>query len=172
MELRTSRLIMRPHAVEDFEPSARLWSEEEVVRHISGRPSTREESWSRVLRYIGHWSALRYGYWAVFEAATGRFAGEVGFADYHREIEPSLQGMPELGWVIAPHLQGRGYANEAVLAAIEWGERHLAAPRIACMIAPENAVSIRVAEKSGFVRTCETTYRGMPTLLFERPLAR
>lgn len=61
--LETERLILRGHGVDDFGDSAAMWAEPEVVRHIGGRPFTREESWSRLLRYIGHWSALGFGYW-------------------------------------------------------------------------------------------------------------
>ena len=36
------------------------------------------------------------------------------------------------------------------------------------MIAPENTASIRLAEKIGFVKKLETTYKGEPTLVFYR----
>lgn len=171
MEIRTERLTMRPHCLDDFAASAKLWADDDVVRHITGRPSTREESWGRLLRYIGQWQALGFGYWVVSETASGAFVGEVGFGEYHREIEPPLEGIPELGWVVMPAAQGKGYATEAVRAAISWAQEHLAATRTACIIDPENRVSIRVAEKCGFRFVRETTYRGQPTLLFERDLA-
>ena len=50
------------------------------------------------MRYSGHWAILGFGYWVVRDTQSGRFLGEVGFADYHREIEPSLHGTPEIGW--------------------------------------------------------------------------
>jgi RimJ/RimL family protein N-acetyltransferase len=163
--------MLRPHRLEDFEPSAALWADEAVVRHISGRPSTRELSWSRILRYIGHWTALGYGYWVVREIDTGRFVGEVGFADYRRTMEPSLAGTPELGWVISPDAWGKGYATEAVKGAIAWAQTGLDSfSRIACIIAPENLASIRVAEKCGFDLVAETTYQDLPTLLYDRPI--
>ena len=40
--------------------------------------------------------------------------GEVGFADMKREITPSLEGMPEIGWALMPVAQGKGIASEAV----------------------------------------------------------
>ena len=77
---------MRLHRIEDFDASAAMWADPEIVRHISGVPATREQSWARIMRYRGHWSLLDYGYWVVEDRATGMFIGEVGFADYHREI--------------------------------------------------------------------------------------
>jgi RimJ/RimL family protein N-acetyltransferase len=39
-----------------------------------------------------------------------------------------------------------------------------------CIIAPDNAPSVRVAEKAGFRRWRETTYHGQPTLVFSGPV--
>jgi RimJ/RimL family protein N-acetyltransferase len=164
----TERLILRGHGPDDFPDSLALWTDPEVTRFIGGKPSTREEVWARLLRYAGHWAMLRFGYWAVTEKATGRFLGEVGFADFRREIEPSLDGVPETGWVIAPHAHGKGYATEAVRAAIAWGETHFGHGRTACIIAPENGPSIRVAEKCGYREFSRTTYKDKPTIMFMR----
>ena len=169
--IETERLIMRPHRLDDFESVAAMWAEPEVVRHISGRPSTPELSWARLLRYAGHWALLGYGYWAVQERDTGAFVGEVGYADYHREIEPSLDGIPELGWFVASSAHGKGVTTEATRAAVAWGEAHFTVPRIACIIAPENLASIRVAEKCGFRLLQETQYQGQPTLMYMRELS-
>ncbi len=65
-----------------------MWGVRIVTRHIGGRPFTAEESWSRLLRYAGHWYLLGFGYWAVVERGTNRFVGEVGFADFHRRHHP------------------------------------------------------------------------------------
>lgn len=170
--LETARLRLRAHDAGDFGESAAMWGDPEIVRHIGGRPSTREEAWGRLLRYPGHWALLGFGYWAVEEKATGAFIGDVGFADYRREIEPPLDGMPELGWVLARRGHGKGYATEAAQAALGWGDVHLGAARTACIIAPENRASVRVAEKCGYELAAETTYMGEPTLLFTRAARR
>jgi len=163
---------MRQPRLDDFAASAAMWSDPEIVRHISGTPSTLEQSWSRLLRYIGHWTALGFGYWIVEESATGAFAGEVGFARYRREIIPPID-VPELGWMIVRDAHGKGYATEAARAAIAWGERRLGGTaEIACIVAPENVASIRVAEKCGFAFACKTTYMTLPTHVYKRDLAR
>ncbi len=48
--LETARLTLRPHRLDDFDAHAALWADEDVVRFITGVPSTREQSWSRMLR--------------------------------------------------------------------------------------------------------------------------
>ncbi len=164
----TPRLRLRGHAASDLHECVRLWADERVVRHILGRPSTMEEAWSRLLRYAGLWSLLGFGYWLVEERATGAFVGEVGLADFRRDIEPSFDGALEAGWVLHPDAQGRGFATEAVRAALDWSDGHLGRRRVACMVAPENTPSLRVAEKCGFREFARTAYKGEPTILLER----
>ncbi|SMF76575.1 GNAT family N-acetyltransferase [Allosphingosinicella indica] len=166
--LATERLILRAPEAGDLDASAAMWGNEEVVRYVGGKPSTREETWARILRAHGLWSLLGYGYWAVTERVSGRFVGDVGFADFHRAIEPSIDGIPEMGWVLDVWSHGRGYAGEAVAAALQWADEILKAPLTACIIAPENAASIRVADRAGFRRFAAGEYRSAPTLIFHR----
>ncbi|MQT13336.1 GNAT family N-acetyltransferase [Segnochrobactrum spirostomi] len=149
VRLETERLVLDAHGTGHFEALCVLWSDPQVVRHI-GKPSTPTECWARLLRYRGLWALLGFGYWAVTEKASGRFVGDLGFADFHRPIDPPIHGLPEAGWVLAPWAQGRGYASEALAAALGWLDGTTAHRRTACLIAPENRASVRVAEKAGF----------------------
>ncbi len=168
--LDTARLTLRGHAPADFDDCLALWGDPLVTRHIGGRPLSGEEVWARLLRYAGLWALLGYGYWVVRERDTGRFVGEVGLADFRRDLVPPLDGTPEAGWVLAPSGHGRGYATEAVRAALAWYDAgHAGGPgRTVCLISPENAASIRVAEKCGYREVARAVYRGEATLLFER----
>jgi len=166
--LETDRLRLRPHRPEDFVYSAAMWADAKITEHIGGKPQNEEESWTRFLRYAGHWQVMGFGYWVVEEKASGNFLGEVGFADYKRDIQPSLKGVPEIGWALAAHAHGQGFATEAVRAAVAWGDEHFPTKRTACIIAPENAASLRVAEKCGYREFQRTTYKGKPALMFER----
>lgn len=166
-QLETNRLILRRHRLGDFKDCAAMWADPAVTRFI-GRPHTREESWARLLRYAGHWALLGYGYWAVEEKASGDYIGDVGFSELKRTIEPSIDGLPEMGWVLAARAHGRGYATEAVGAAIAWGEAHLDVARFVCLIHPENHASLRIAEKSGFREYGRATYKEQPAVLLQR----
>lgn len=166
--LETERLILRAHRLEDFEPSAAMWGDEEVTRFIGGKPFTPEEVWQRMLRYPGHWALLGFGYWVLEEKATGAFVGEAGLLNLNRSIEPPLGDAPEAGWVLAPTAQGKGYATEAMTCAIAWTEAQLLPSRTVCMISPQNTPSIRVAEKLGYREYVRTAYKGSPTILLER----
>ena len=166
--LATERLSFRGHRRGDLAELAALWGSAEVTRYIGGRPFSEEEVWTKLLRNVGHWSVMGFGYWVVEERSSGRFVGEVGLADLRREIEPAILGTPEIGWVLAPWAHGRGYATEAARAAITWAEAHLGSRRTVCLIDPENLASIRVARKCGYVELARTTYKLQPTIVFER----
>lgn len=164
--LETARLRLRAHRPDDFAGCLAIWSDPEVVRHIGGKPSTGEEAWRRLLTYAGLWSLLGFGYWAIEERPSGAYVGDIGFAEFQRGIEPSLRGMLECGWALARAAHGQGYASEALAAIEAWRRAHFPERRAACIIAPANLASIRVAGKAGLRRWCETTYHGEPTLVF------
>ena len=110
---------------------------------------------------------LGYGYWAVAEKSSDRYIGELGFADFKRDIQPSIKGIPELGWALASHSHGKGYATEALRAAIEWGADNLPGDRTVCIISPSNEASLKVAEKLDFKEASRITKNSEPEILFE-----
>ena len=168
-KLATERLVLRGHRIEDFDNCLAMWSDADVTRFIGGRPFSEEEVWARLLRYIGHWQLLGFGYWLVEAQDSGKFMGEVGFADFHRQITPSFAGIPEIGWAFAVRAHGQGFATEAVTAAIAWGDRHFGErATTGCMIHPDNLASIRLAEKCGYTEFCRSFYKDHPSVIFRR----
>jgi RimJ/RimL family protein N-acetyltransferase len=169
-ELATDRLVLRGHTLDDFDDSAALWADPQVVQYIGGQPSSREVTWSRLHRYVGHWVLLAFGFWVARDRASGRFVGELGLADFRRDIEPPL-AFPEAGWVLAPWAHGRGLATEGMRAVLGWADAELPAAGTVCIIDPPNVASVRVAEKLGYRRIDERTYKGGRCAVFERPRA-
>jgi len=145
-----------------------MWSDPVINRYTTGEPLSPEEAWAKTLRNAGLWSVLGYGYWAIEEKAGGEFVGETGFADFHRNIEPSITGVPELGYIICSRVHGKGYATEAARAAIEWLDQQLKPERTVCLIHDGNAASIRLARKCGYREFQRTQYKGHNVILFER----
>lgn len=164
----SDRLILRPHHVDDFADVAALWAEPEVVKFISATPSTKSESWSRLLRYIGHWQALNYGYWVVCDRNDGSFLGEVGFADYQRDITPALPAVPEAGWVLAPKAHGRGIATEAVGRIHQWADSECDWEQTVAIFAADHLVSQNVARKLGYQAAGEAEHSGAKIKVMSR----
>lgn len=149
-----------------------MWQDPVVVRHFGGAPVSPEDSWNRLLRYAGHWLFNGYGLWAVEELETGAYVGDVGLFEGRRGLGSRFDGAPEAGWVLLPAGHGKGYAREAMSAALRWGESVHGWPRTVCMIDPENAASLRTAAALGYAEFDVQTYRGGDLMLLERLAAR
>jgi RimJ/RimL family protein N-acetyltransferase len=170
--IETPRLRLRGHRLSDFPDCAAMWGDAVVTRYIGGRPFTTEETWARFVRYAGFWQLLGYGFWAAEEKATGVFVGELGFANFNREMQPPLGDVPEAGWVFASAVHGKGYATEAMRAAVGWIDGQVASGHTACIIDPGNLQSIRVAEKCGYGEERRSEYKGSPVIVFTRSTRR
>src|SRR5258706_5664508 len=166
-ELTTDRLRLRPFRSKDFETHAAICSDGEVMRYIRAGALSRVDSWWQMARYMGHWQLRGYGLWALIERATDRLVGHLGFLD------PEGGHGFELGWVLAREAWGKGYALEGTRAAVGHAFTVLGRERIVCLIQPENARSIPVAERLGARPRGETEESGRRLLVFEivRPAA-
>lgn len=166
--LTTERLLLRPHGVDDFSGCAAMWRDTQVIKYTTGRESTPQQTWQRLLAYRGHWALLGFGYWAIECKSTHRYVGELGFADFHRDFEPSIEGVPEIGWALAPEVHGRGYATEALREVIAWGDGHLSGTRTVCIIHRDNTASLRLAHKFGYAAVLRAATEDEPRALLAR----
>jgi RimJ/RimL family protein N-acetyltransferase len=170
--IETARLRLRGYRYEDLSDSVAMWADPKVAQFISGRASTEQQTWSRLLSYIGHWALMGFGYWVIEEKATGEFVGDVGFADFKRDIAASMRGKPELGFALVSRFHGKGYATEAVRAVLAWADAELPEPATVCLITPQNAASIHVVEKCGYKMLENGLYNNQPVLFLQRDAPR
>ncbi|WP_198157296.1 GNAT family N-acetyltransferase [Candidatus Nucleicultrix amoebiphila] len=110
---------------------------------------------------------MGFGYWRVEEKSTQRFVGDVGFADFKRDMIPALES-PEMGCALAYPFHGQSYGYEAVKAVTAWGDAYLKEKKTCCIIRPENLPSLRLAEKCGYQQQHLTSYKGHETLVLSR----
>src|SRR3569623_3641454 len=165
--LETERLRLRPYSPADFDDYARMWSDPQVVKFIGGVPFTREQSWTRFLRQLGMWQAMGFGFWVLEHKASGAFAGEGGFHEVRRALQPSIEGSMEAGWGLTAPMQGQGLAEEAMRAAVAWASAHGVGDWLTAIIDLENGASRRVAAKLGFTEREPAIYNGKPLTIFE-----
>lgn len=168
--LSTTRLLLRAHRPEDFPAYAAMRADENISRWTAGpgKPLSRAEAWPKFLLHRGHWAMMGYGFWAVEEKASGAMIGEVGFINMLRDYDPSVNGIPEIGWMLASAAQGKGYATEATRQCLVWGRAHFGPIRVIASINVENRASIRVAEKCGFTECLRRDFNGRPSVFFDR----
>jgi RimJ/RimL family protein N-acetyltransferase len=166
--LETERLRLRCHRAGDLENMLAMWCEPGVFRFIAGKPSTREDIWRGLLRHLGQWQVKGFGFWVLEHKATAAFVGEAGFLDCKRDVVPSMDETPEVGWALHPRFHGQGLATEAMTAILAWGDQNLDQPTTACIVSPENAPSIVLATKLGYKQIAATTYKNEATLMMQR----
>ena len=166
--IETQRLRLRAPRAEDFEAYLAIWSEPAVFRFTLGVAPAREDAWMRYLRNLGHWALMGVGTWLIEERASGRIIGDVGIFDFKRTVTPSLEGKLEIGWVLSGAAHGEGFASEAARAAINWLNRERGEQEIYCIISPENASSLRLAEKLNFKPISSTIYKSHAIIMLRR----
>ena len=168
--IETARLRLRAFREDDLDRWSAVMADPATVRYLGAEPFGREDTWRRALLSTGLWTILGYGYWVAERNEDGLVVGQIGFADFKRDMTPSIEGLPEMGWIVAPQAQGRGYATEAALAALAWADEAMAGREIVAIISHGNDASVRIAEKTGFAIREEALYKAEPILLFRRHL--
>lgn len=142
--LETERLILRPPRVEDFPRWAAFHQEEETMRFIGGVQAP-AVTWRSIMAMGGMWALTGEGMFSVIEKETGQWIGRIG--PLHHYEWPGK----EVGWSLMREAQGRGYAVEAAVAAMDYAFDALEWRDVIHCIAPENLASARLADRLGSI---------------------
>jgi RimJ/RimL family protein N-acetyltransferase len=111
--LETERLILRPPAAEDFDAWAAFAADPESTAFLGG-VQPRALAWRSFAAMAGAWALYGFGMFSLIEKGTGRWLGRIG--PWHPDGWPGR----EVGWGVARAAEGRGYAYEAAVAAMDW----------------------------------------------------
>lgn len=143
--LHTERLSLRALHPIDAEDMFDYASREDVTRYLLWSAHKSEAHTRDYIRYIQSRYQLGDFYdWAIIDHESRRMIGTCGFARIDTENDSA-----EIGYVLNPDFQGRGYATEASARVIEFGFSTLGLNRIAARFMQGNNASLRVMEKLG-----------------------
>ena len=148
VQLRTERLILRKHRIEDAKVLHRNFGMDPVMYEYSGwNPyATEQMAEETVRRFINSYEDSRfYGWAAEYE---GELIGTVGAYDFDQE-DSSI----EIGCSIERKSWGKGFAGEAVTAVLKYLTEHEGISLVRAWCAAENTGSRKVMEKAGMVCT-------------------
>jgi RimJ/RimL family protein N-acetyltransferase len=160
--LETDRLTLRMLRESDLDAYAEMCADPEIMRYIGdGQPLLRPMAWRNLAMMVGHWSLRGYGLWAAQERSSGTLVGRIGF------WSPEGWHGFELGWMLRRSFWGRGYATEGARAALQFAFTQLKQPQVISLIHPENAASIRVAQRLGERLLGPTEVMGKPALIYQ-----
>jgi RimJ/RimL family protein N-acetyltransferase len=148
IELESERLRMTQVAEADWEFFHRVHTTAEVMRYISD-PLTDEEIRARFdVRLLPwdkeqpHWLSL-----VIREKSSGAAAGITGMRP---EWMPYQQA--EVGFLLLPEFQGRGYAGESLSSVISFAFGECRFHKLKALVTGGNEPSCRALERVGFQR--------------------
>jgi len=162
--------MLRRILPEDLPFFTRIHALPEVARHLypEGRPRSPEETATWLQNTLASYEQLSLGYLAVLRKEDGALIGRCGLMDMvvetaapeHRirrgwfglgraPADVELTFECELGYTFDPAVWGQGFATEAACCVRDYARDVLRLPYAISAILPENALSRRVAERSG-----------------------
>ncbi len=152
----TDRLLLRGFRKRDRAPWAAMNADPDVMRHFPALLS-RAEADGVMDRVNAKIAERGIGFWALERKADGCFLGFAGLNQVAHE-NLSICGEWEVGWRLARHAWGQGYASEAGGFALDHGLRVLGLGRILAYTACTNTLSERVMQRLGMVRRADMDF--------------
>ncbi len=149
--LTTARLRLEPFADSHLDELQEMNGDPEVMRFITGRPQTLEETREGIERVKKRWAELGYAWWSFFEIGTGRIIG----AGCIQHLGNDAANPLELGYRLRSDKWHQGFATEAARAMAAFAFDMLDAKELTAICDPENVASSKVMQRLGM------RYRGV-----------
>ncbi len=143
MEIRTPRLILRSARPDDLDGMHAVLSDPRATRWWSTPP---HETLEQTRVWLDGMIANGPDHPDFVVELDNRVIGKAGFYE-----------MPDVGYILHPDVWGQGLASEAVGAAVDHAFATRDVGTLTADVDPENAASIRLLERLGFVRTGSAT---------------
>jgi RimJ/RimL family protein N-acetyltransferase len=158
--IETERLRLRAFSPGDLDALVEIYGDPETQR-FTGGVYTRAQTAARLERLIALPRTQGFGLYAVLEGE--RLVGRAGF------IAQEVEGVAELelAWMFSRAVWGRGYATETAAALRDFWLHQMSQPRLISLIHPDNARSIRVAERIGSRYARDVDFKGQRVKLFQ-----
>jgi aminoglycoside 6'-N-acetyltransferase len=143
----TDRLLLRPFRLDDLHALHDLRTRPDVLRHLYWPPATVEQVREVIdqrltmTKLVGDNDCLVL---AVELRDTGRMVGEVDL-----RLSSVEHRHAELGVILHPDVQGRGFAAEAASALLDLAFIRMGLHRVIAQTNARNTASIRVLRKLG-----------------------
>ncbi len=143
--LATERLRLRPFRTSDVKALHALYGDAENLRYWGVDPSPSLEETKRMMRWHVTCRPFHYALWAVEEKKSRKL---VGMINYHKRDRRERR--VDVGWMMLPARQGKGYMTEAGRALLRYLIDKLKIHKVEALIRPENKPSAALAKRLGF----------------------
>jgi ribosomal-protein-alanine N-acetyltransferase len=144
----TARLVLREITEEDAQQIFFLRSDTRVMEFLDRPMLQSEQEGLELTRKIIDGVVKNEGItWGISLKNEKKLVGTIGFWQITKE-----HFRAEIGYMLHPDLQGKGYMHEAIKGVIGYGFTKLGIHSIEANVNPNNTASIKLLEKNGFVR--------------------
>lgn len=161
--LTTPRLRLEPQADAHLEQLFAINSDPEVMRYITGKPDTREDTQRMLDKVKARWAEFGFSWWSFFEIETGEIIGTGCVQHLGRDPKNPL----ELGWRLRRDKWHQGFASEAAERMARFAFEDLQAPLLCAVCDPANAGSSRVMERLGMHYRANERWYDMDCAVYE-----
>jgi ribosomal-protein-alanine N-acetyltransferase len=158
LNIMINRVFIREHISSDADAYIEWQTDTGIARYLSWLPRSRieaEASLRKAIEQQNQTDRTRF-YFAVVLHETQEVIGEVGFT-----LSEPLQA--SCGWFMRTDFQGQGYATEAVKQMIRYAFNSISLEVLMASCRRENAGSVRVMGKCGFILEKESERRSWYT---------
>lgn len=146
--LTTERLELRAISQDDAPALYEIFADAEVTRYWSRPPLVSPaEAQTLVEKGAAGWSSRSRLQWGITLRGQGRVIGTATLMSWDRDHRRA-----ELGYALRRDRWGQGIVGEALAEVLRFGFQRMELHRIYADTDPNNAASIRVLERLGFVR--------------------
>jgi RimJ/RimL family protein N-acetyltransferase len=149
--LTTARLRLEPLANEHLTGLHAVNTDPEVMRYISGRPETLDETMASIQRVSQRWATYGFSWWTFIELASGEVVGAGCIQHLSRNPANPL----EIGWRLRRDRWRKGLAFEAAVRMARFAFDTLGTPLLTAVCHPANIASASLMKKLGM------RYRGL-----------
>lgn len=148
----SSRIQLREYFPEEQELYHKWISDPIIMRFLDWKTQSVQESQQRFLEVLHQkHTAPRYEYYlAIVDKKSGLFLGNAGISFLEQSFATA-----EIGWIVLPEFQNRGYATEAGTILMEMAKSNPKCRKIIAECDCENKGSERVMQKLGMLKTLE-----------------
>lgn len=144
--LQTDRLYVREFSMEDMEALRRLYEQPHMTDYVEPLFEDAQERQYQKNYIEKIYGFYGFGMWLVFHKETGELIGRAG-VEFR---ETCRDGEVEMGYLISPEYQRKGYGTEVCKAIMGYAKEELQMERILCRVSPENKPSIAFLKQLGF----------------------
>lgn len=147
MKIETERLILQPICKNDWELFEELHKSNEVIKYVND-PFKDSEIKERFNSRLGKWDKTS-NHWLALTILEKETNNKLGITGFYPEWEPYKQA--ELGFLLLPKYQGKGFGKESTAAVLEYAFNECHFHKVIATVTEGNLPSFALLKNLKFI---------------------